>query len=333
MSWANSLFTFARDERVILVTLGLATYGIATTIIASLTIIRDENEIPPTQPKSQFITQETEDSLEIETLRKLLDHPNYSIREIAIKILCDRAVNDPDTTQALFYGITQPDYDKRMQCLRTLALLTGQTIGLDGLSKLNNPKAYAALVRSLELCLDDVPRPDLTDSHWDEYYLRDMAERFCLMFILELVNKYGANLLIKAQFVEKWLAKQNWGSQDKQRRQNFKNYLNHKRNRIVEIVERIKVSRRGLKALEKAGLIDHENSRRRIRELPDLIMEMEESLGEPLSEPQVPRTREHSAEEQRLRRQHREAMVLNDGTRPLAREDIIERDHSPLVDQ
>ncbi|KAM5351669.1 hypothetical protein ACJ41O_004392 [Fusarium nematophilum] len=328
MGWANSLLTFARDERVILVGLGLATFSVVSTMFTALTIIRDDNEIPPAQPKTQYITQDTEDSLQLETLEKLLDHPNYSIREIAIKILCDRAVNDPETTQSLLYGITRPNYDERMRCLRALALLTGQTIGLDGLSKLNNPKAYSALVRSLELSLDDVERPSLADSHWDEYYLRDMAERFCLMFILELVNKYGASLLVKARFVEKWLAKQEWGNDPDERRRNFKDYMTLKNNRIVEIVDRIKHSRKGLRALEKAGLIDKENSRRRIRELPDLIMEIEEeSPSGPLVEQQIPRTREHSAEEQRLRRQHREAMVLNDGTRPFGREDIIERDH------
>lgn len=212
-------------------------------------------------------------------------------------------------------------------------------IGLDGLSKLNNMKAYSALVRSLELSLNDVKRPVLADSHWDEYYLRDMAERFCLMFILELINKYGAHSLVKVGFVEKWLAKQNWGENPEERRRNFKDYMDFRNNRIVDIVNRIKHSRRGLRALEKTGLIDKEISRRRIRELPDLIMEIqeeEEGIRTPLREHstpprehQVPRTREHSAEEQRLRRQHREAMVLNDGTRPLAREDIIERDHSP----
>lgn len=200
--------------------------------------------------------------------------------------------------------------------------------GLDGLSKLNNPKAYSALVRSLELSLGDAKRPDLTDSHWDEYYLRDMAERFCLMFILELINKYGAHALIQAKFVEKWLAKQEWGNTPEERRRSFKDYMNLKNNRIVDIVNRIKHSRRGLRALEKAGLIDKDSTRRRIRELPDLIMEIEEeTISGPLVEQQVPRTREHSAEEQRLRRQHREAMVLNDGTRPLGREDIIEREH------
>ena len=344
MGWTSSLLSFARDERVVLATIGLATFATVSTMMTALTIIRDDNEIPPAEPKTQYITQDTEDALQLDTLEKLLKHPNYSIREVATKILCDRAVNDPDTTTYLLYGITRPDYDERMQCLRALALLTGHTMGmccfvlilrpkltatgLDGLSKLNNEKAYSALVRSLELSLRDVKPPDLSNNHWDEYFLRDMAERFCLMFTLELINKYGANSLIKAKFVEKWLAKQNWGDDAQERRRRFKEYMDLKNNRLVDIVNRIRHSKRGLRALERAGLIDKESSRRRIRELPDLIMEIEEEVTREQPADQQPRrTREHSAEERRLRRQHREAMVLNDGTRPLGREDIIERDH------
>ncbi|KAL3964254.1 hypothetical protein ACCO45_001258 [Purpureocillium lilacinum] len=286
MGLASRLLSMARDERVILVAIGCATFGL-----------------------------ETEDALKDGTLEMLLNHPNYSIREVATKILCDRAINDPDTTDYLLYGITRPDYGERMRCLRALALLTGQTLGLDGLAKMNNEKAYRALVRSLELSLEDSEPPDLSNAHWDEYYLRDMAERFCLMFSLELINKYGATMLVKAQFVERWLAKQDWGEGPKS-------------GVVVEIVNRIKHLKRGLRALEKAGLMDKDSSRRRIRELPDLIMEIEEEIvAEQPAEQQSRRTREHSAEERRLRRQHREAMVLNDGTRPLGRGDIIERDH------
>ncbi|KAM4054862.1 cytoskeleton-associated protein [Hirsutella rhossiliensis] len=328
MAWAPGLAAIARDERVVLLTIGLATYGLVRSIFAGLTVIRDLNVVPPAEPKTQYITQDTEDALQLETIEKLLNHPSYSIREVATKILCDRAINDSETTTHLLYGITRPDYDERMQCLRALALLTGQTMGLDGLSRLNNEMAYSALVRSLELSLHDVERPDLSNSHWDEYYLRDMAERFCLMFVFELVNKYGASLIIKAKFVEKWLAKQNWGSDPQQRRCRFKEYMDLKNNRLAEIVTGIKHSKRGLRALEKAGLIDKESSRRRSGELPELIMEIEEEIvGEQPTDPMARRTREHSAEERRLRRQHREAMVLNDGTRPLGREDIIERDH------
>ena len=41
--------------------------------------------------------------------------------------------------------------------------------GLDGLAKMNNEKAYRALVRSLELSLEDSEPPDLSNAHWDEY--------------------------------------------------------------------------------------------------------------------------------------------------------------------
>ena len=130
MGWTSSFLSFARDERVILATIGLATFGIVSTMITALTIIRDNNEIPPTEPKTQYITQDTEDALQLDTVSKLIDHPNYSIREVAVKILCDRAINDTETTEILLYGITRPDYEERMRCLRALALLTGQTLGM-----------------------------------------------------------------------------------------------------------------------------------------------------------------------------------------------------------
>lgn len=129
MGWTNFL-SFARDERIVLVTIGLATFSIVSTMMAVLTVIRDDNEIPPAQPKTQYITQDTEDALQLDTLDKLLTHPNFSIREIAIKILCDRAMNDPETAEYLLYGITRPIYDERMKCLRALALLTAQTMGM-----------------------------------------------------------------------------------------------------------------------------------------------------------------------------------------------------------
>ncbi|KAL6869634.1 hypothetical protein ACO1O0_000960 [Amphichorda felina] len=327
MGWMSGINSLARDERVILLSIGLATFGVVSTMVTALIVIRDDTILPKPQPKTRYITQDTEDALEVDTLEKLLEHPSYSIREIATKILCDRSVNSQETIRRLLYGITRPDYNERIQSLRALALLTN----FDGLSSLHHPDAYSALVRSLELSLDDVERPSLEDYHWDEYYLRDMAEKFCLMFIQDLVNKNGASMLVKAKFVDKWLAKQDWGSTPLERRRRFAEYMEYKSNRIVDIVNRIRHSRRGVRALEKAGLIGERHARRQIRELPDLVMEIEPaeliaSVEGPDS--QLPRTREQSEEEQRLRRQHREAMVLNDGTRPLGREDIIERDHS-----
>lgn len=197
------------------------------------------------------------------------------------------------------------------------------SLGVDSLSQLHSLKTYSAFVRSLELALHDTERPLLDEPYWDDYYLRDSAEKYCIRFLQELTSKYGANLLVRAKFVEKWLAKQKWGDSDEDRQRNFRDYMNCKNNRIVEIVTRVRHCKPGLRALEKCKLIDRDISQRRMRELPDLLME--DIVGDPnVTRPR--RAREHSAEERRLRRQHREAMVLNDGTRPLAREDIIERD-------
>ncbi|KOS18879.1 hypothetical protein ESCO_000806 [Escovopsis weberi] len=348
MSWFNRLSIAVRDERIVLLAIGVTTFSLVGGIVTVLTRIRDQNEIVLAEPKTQYITQDTEDALEVDTLTKLLEHPSYSIREIAMKILCDRAINDDDTTMALLYGITRPDYDERMRCLRALALLTGQTIGQDGLAKLNHTKAYSALVRSLELCLDDVERPDMRNNHWDEYFLRDMGERLCLMFVLELISKYGASKLVKAKFVEKWLAKQRWGDTPEERQCSFQNYHHTKSNRIADIITHIKHSRKGYHALEEAGLIVKERSHRKCScpshggddanveaeaeaeaeaaaVAADAEAEAEgEEGGHQGAGPRSRRAVEHSAEEQRLRRHNREAMVMNDGTRPLRREDIIE---------
>ena len=192
------------------------------------------------------------------------------------------------------------------------------------MSKLHNERAYSALVRSLELSLTDTDRPSLANSHWDEYYLRDMAERFCLMFVLELITKYGADMLVKAGFVEKWLVKQDWGSGVPERHRNFWEYKHLKSNRIVDIINGIMHSRRGLEALRKAELVVGQHKR---GDATNGVGDGTGSRRPPSEEAQIPRAREHSAEEERLRRQRREAMVLNDGTRPLRRDDIIEREY------
>ncbi len=72
----------------------MATVGLLVIIHNVLTEYRNASEVKPTQPKTQYITQETEDSLKSSTLDLLLGHYNFAIRETAVKIVCDRAVND-----------------------------------------------------------------------------------------------------------------------------------------------------------------------------------------------------------------------------------------------
>ena len=130
MGWMNGITSLARDERVILLSIGLATFGVVSTMVTALIVIRDDSILPKAQPKTRYITQDTEDALEVDTLEKLLEHPSYSVREIATKILCDRSVNSQETIRRLLYGITRPDYNERIQSLRALALLTSMDVSV-----------------------------------------------------------------------------------------------------------------------------------------------------------------------------------------------------------
>jgi hypothetical protein len=119
-----SFLTYARDERMVVVGITAAFVGVVATMRVLLQQWRDGTEIKPQQPTTQYITQETEDSLKPSTLEMLLGHYNFAIREVAAKIVCDRAVNDGETIDYLLWGITRPDYDERMKNLRTLAFIT-----------------------------------------------------------------------------------------------------------------------------------------------------------------------------------------------------------------
>lgn len=174
--------------------------------------------------------------------------------------------------------------------------------------------------------LDRAPLEKLSDKWFDEYGLRDMAEKLPLMFLSQLMQKYGPEQVVRAGFVEKWLAKQNWGDTPEEREHNFFQYQ-YKSNRIVEIVQKIQQCPMGREALDKAGLMPKSVSENFGIGVFATIHIQSEVIDNDSAEP-MPRNLEQSPEEQRIRHRHREAMVLNDGTRPLDRSDIIERQHS-----
>ncbi|KAK0632323.1 hypothetical protein B0T14DRAFT_532800 [Immersiella caudata] len=324
MGWFGS---FIRSNPAIFGAMGASAATLVFVMRFVLEQWREDAEIKPVQPKTQYITQDTEDSLKAETLSTLLGHYNYAIRETSAKIVCDRAVNDDSTIELLLWGITRPDYDERMKNLRALAVITDP----QSLHALHTWKAYAALVRSLELSLDP-DQEKLDDETWDDYPLRDMTEKLCLMFLCQLIGRYDAEKLIKAKFVEKWLAKQKWGSSEQERQLNFYQYAAQKNNRISEIITCIQKSPAGREALIKAGLMtktsapdpDDEDEGRMIAERFNILISMDVGDSDGRI---VARTITTDFDEHRRRQLHREAMVLNDGTHPVNHEDIIQRNH------
>ncbi|KEZ44341.1 Uncharacterized protein SAPIO_CDS3320 [Scedosporium apiospermum] len=310
--------SFLRDDRVALIGMAIAAAALISSMMAVVSMVIEDNKIERPEPKTQYITQETEDSLQLDTLEKLINHPSYSIREVAVKILCDRAVNDADTIHILLHGITRKDYGHRLRCLKALALLLSQTG--EAPTTFDSLKTYGAMVRSLEIGLDDVERPKLDDPYFDEYYLRDMAERTNLLLIYQLIQKNGAAKLLMAKFVERWLAKQNWGDSENEIHENFKMYTEgNKSNPIRGIVDCIRTATGGLETLRNCGLVAREETPPYRGEVWGITF----STVPRGSDEDGVRDSELSADE--IRRLRREAFVFNDGTRPVSRLDIVER--------
>jgi len=119
-------------DRFALAAMGVLGIGVVWTVSTMIVMVMEDNKIESPKPKTQYITQDTEDALPVDTLDKLLYHPSYSIREVSLKILCDRAVNDKDTLTTLLHGITQKEYERRSECLRAIVLLVLQSSGTWG---------------------------------------------------------------------------------------------------------------------------------------------------------------------------------------------------------
>lgn len=171
------------------------------------------------------------------------------------------------------------------------------------------------------------------DPEWDNWNLRDVAEQGCLLILGQMADKFGIGGLIKCRFVDRWLAKEPWGGNDEDERQlNFMGSLTKQHYRLNQVCLPLFHEPVGRKQLEDAGLLP--TNRIVCDEADPAAMDIrmvngEGTSGEDFSgflvESMRPR-RGQSNEDEDLRRRHREAMVLNDGSRPFARGDIIERE-------
>lgn len=336
------LFSTFRDERLVFFGLGLATVGFYGMLRLILTHYRDEAEIRPKPPKAQYVTQATEDALDLHTIGSLLDHYNPTIRDTATKIVIGRVVNDIETIHLLLRGIIQPSYEVREKYLQALTFaMEDRDSSQDQLKALNAPEGYYAIVRSLELSLGDKERNDVNDLLWDEYQLRGINERRCIMLCQQLLHRFtnSTKQLIQAKFVEKWLSQQGWGETGEERHTNFTNYIRRRDNRLSDICAQLLRSKEGRKALRRSKLIQGKGrgilggalDTGGIKVILEISMQNEDENGDiqqdSFQAELVPRVMDQSDEEQRRRRRHREAIVLNDGTHSLGRGDIIEREH------
>lgn len=113
----------AAQNRLLIFGLGVTACVAIGLIQRRLVQYRDAAITLPPETKPHHITQEIEDSLKISTLYKLLDSPNFSIHETTSIIICERALHDSTTIDALLYYITQPDHETREQSIRALTMV------------------------------------------------------------------------------------------------------------------------------------------------------------------------------------------------------------------
>lgn len=113
----------AFHDRILVFGLGITAcsvlYGAARLLLYS----QKASILPPLENKPQYITQDVEDSLKLSTLDKLLDSPNYCIQETTAIIVCERALHDGVTIDALLWHAAQPEYELREKGIRSLAMM------------------------------------------------------------------------------------------------------------------------------------------------------------------------------------------------------------------
>lgn len=114
----------AQENRILLLGIGLAAGAIVGIMRHMLIVYRDSVEIKSPPPKTQYITQGTEDSLKQNTLEKLVDSHNYGIQETATRIVCDRAVHDNVTLDIVLRELSRPEHGRREQAIRALNMLS-----------------------------------------------------------------------------------------------------------------------------------------------------------------------------------------------------------------
>lgn len=113
----------AAQDRLFFLGLGLTACAVIGLMRRMLIQYQQAAVIQPSESKSQYITQDVEDSLKSSTLYKLLDSPNYSIQETTAIIICERALHDGTTIDVLLHYITRPEHDIRERGVRALTMM------------------------------------------------------------------------------------------------------------------------------------------------------------------------------------------------------------------
>ncbi|TQS37528.1 hypothetical protein Golomagni_01995 [Golovinomyces magnicellulatus] len=298
----------------------LVSCGVFITMRQMLTQYRNAAVIPPSENKPQYITQDIKDLLKLSTLEKLLDSPSWVIRDTTNIVICERALHDHAALSIILDCIKRPDYETRENGVRAFNILINNIL-TEGTIQIS--KIYCALVSCLEHCTTDYEHNSF-DLIWDNWYFRDVVEQLALGMLIQLVEKFGPKYLIKYRFIDRWLVKEPWGNTITERQTNFAKLILASDQKLNDLMSPILHNSTGVVQLKEAQLVTDS--------FPHNLKYATEMLGYRLQDytdtffiDLTQRISRISSDEYR-RRRNREAMVLNDGLRPLGRADIIQRE-------
>ncbi|KAI9877995.1 MAG: hypothetical protein M1830_002192 [Pleopsidium flavum] len=295
--------------------------------------VRTVTEVTHVEEQARVISQETEDALKFETLRKLAEGPNFDLRAASLKIISERSVKGP-TYDLLLRNLTGKHPGRRNSALVALKFLSSSSAA----DSISNFKTYNALIDCLcNLIPEHVPTPR-TEYRCASQSRRPQAERTALVILCRLLqdNIFDA---VRAGIVSRWLSKYPFGGSttDEARRREVVQQLktfNSDDALMCEVIVRLDNLAEGRKQLRKCGLTGSAIGENDDREGDIWMVDGDDTAGGgPGLGAGGRRVREESADEQALRRRRREAMVFSEGGGPLGRENIIQRDEVARDDE
>ncbi|KAG7006022.1 origin recognition complex subunit 3 [Physcia stellaris] len=319
--------------------LGIALCGLgyfaAFAVHRQLLAVRKVSEVPSEEKGPK---QPSADDIKLDSLEKLLPNVNQEIANAATRIVAERAARGL-TYELLLRGITGEDEEKRNKSLTSLLYLHTK-VSSDVL------KPHYGTFRAVVDCLCTGRMMEEAMSYEEELqkgttFYRSQHYDDTLRLLRQIISVFnkdwsdtreGLATAMRAGLIDRWLAEYPWGGVDKsplKRRKVFKSRVEEANGDAVmqwiirklanDYEEFVREYDRLRSMYDKNGPLTH------VHDNEGSNHENDADQTTPPFGRQPPRGREESMEEQQLlRRQRREAMVIGGEGRPFALADIIQ---------
>ncbi|EAU38682.1 predicted protein [Aspergillus terreus NIH2624] len=310
------------NDRLLWLCLGVSLFFAVRGITSDLRRVSDLTEIKHVEKEDKMISEGTEDALNLDTLLKLSESTSYDLRAAALRIISERSTKG-ETRDLLLQDLASKDKERRVA--RTSVC-----------SRLKDLPTFNALVDCLCNFLEEHVEETSTTVSPILPKTRPLGEKKALG-ALNIILQENIPAALEAGVISRWLSRypfpcalatpsrrqdvvilmKTWWSDDAVMSSIFSTLSSHPE---------------GTKQLRKYGLMGsmiEENDQDEEEAEGDSDVWMADGDDTAGSRPASGRRFRGTAEEQAVRRRRREAMVLTDGGRPFARDDIIQLPEYP----